>query len=49
MQDTYQQIALLARVHPAWSLTEIKTLSARERTYWLALARYEAERRQSAV
>jgi len=46
--EVYRTTSILARVHPGWTLTEIKALTARERRYWMSLARYDAERRASA-
>jgi hypothetical protein len=40
-----EQISILARVHPSWRLVDVKSLTIRERRYWMDLARYEAERR----
>lgn len=47
IREVYQATAILAHVHPGWGLTEIKNLTPRERTYWMDLARYDAERRNS--
>lgn len=48
MGAVYRDTAILARLHPAWSLTEIKNLTARERAYWMSMARYELDRRNTA-
>ena len=35
----------LARAYPGWTLSELKTMPARERKYWISLITWRAERR----
>jgi hypothetical protein len=36
----------IAVTHPGWSLTEIKKMTTRERTYWSEFAKWEREGRK---
>jgi hypothetical protein len=44
-ESGFVEIELLARYFKSWTLTEIKSLSIRERRHWLARAAWEIERR----
>lgn len=37
-EDLYQQYDILTRSNPGWSLTSIRDMAYRERTYWLEVA-----------
>lgn len=39
------EVASLVHLFPAWSLTEIKSLSVRERRYWIEFGVWNAKRK----
>jgi hypothetical protein len=43
VQLLYVHFDALSRAYPGWSLTEIKLMPHRERTYWLDLLRWRME------
>jgi hypothetical protein len=42
----YFEYRHIAVTHPGWSLTEIKKMTTRERTYWSEFAKWEREGRK---
>lgn len=48
MKAIYVQYGILRRLHPRWQPSELKSLTPRERNYWIDYGNYMFERKLSA-
>ena len=43
-QALYLQYDYLSMIYPGWTLTEIRLMTRRQRSYWLKLAKWKREK-----